>query len=386
MMAHMTFGQPLGVFAALALLAVVGGGCAAVDLQDPAFLSTNIQENRGSAAHQTQRTLPSVATALRPAANTFESLAIASGIDPDAGSAESVCPGAGAIEHVEEFRGSPSFPKTLIADLQKATVRISMQPKEQLTQSLRDVGLSGTVDLGGFNGFEAWGRGFCTGTLITRNIVLTAGHCISPRYWQNEKGVHVPQVINRVGEARPFRAKELARLMQVQFDYQNHYLADVNAFQPPSGRADILSARVVEMISADYLEPESISALDYALLRIETVDSATQKRLEASQLGLARLQLIPIEKGRPIAIIQHPSGFEKKVATGSILDFKGARLYYKNVSTEGGSSGAAVLSSQGRVVGIHTRGGCASPLSGSANKGMSLHRLKDIIATLREPS
>ncbi len=341
----------------------------------------------GEATSTTERRAASRATATTPADNIFSSLAVTLGFDPDAGAAEAICPGAGPIEHVEDFRGTAAFPRATVAELQRATVRLSVQPAAQLDRTMKeDLGLR-PVTLGAFTGFEAWGRGVCTGTLITRNIVLTAGHCISPRFWQEEQGVAVPKVAGRGGEPRYIRAQELARLMQVEFNYQNRYLADLGAFQPPSARDDLFSARVTELISADYRNPQSDSAVDYALLRIETVSPAARERLEATALGLGRLQLDPPASSRqPIAVVQHPAGFEKKIATGSILNRQAWRLYYKDLSTEGGSSGAPVFSSRGRIVAIHTRGGCASAAGGFANKAMSLHGLKDVIAALRDPS
>ena len=323
------------------------------------------------------------ATTTSPPENFVSSLLVSVSINPDIGAAEAVCPASGPIEHVEQFKGSTAFPKQMVNDLQRTTVRISFQPSEQLARTVREDLKLKRVDLGAFTGFEKWNRGVCTGTLITRNIVLTAGHCVSPVYWEMEQKQRVPRIAVNGDETRPMTAKELARLMQIEFNYQNRYLAEVDAFQPAGSRVDRLTARVVELISADYRDYNEPSAVDYALLRIETVDQDARDRLEAAALGLGRLQYTPQPQRDPIAIVQHPGGFEKKVATGTLLGKASWRLYYNDLSTEGGSSGAGVFSNNGRLVGIHTRGGCGLAERGAANKGMSILRLRDIISALQ---
>ena len=326
----------------------------------------------------------SPATALAPNANIVESFAVTLGINPDAGAAESICPGAGPIEDVEAFAGTAAFDRARITGIARATVRISVQPQVQLQRSIGELSEAAAIDQGAFTGFEAWNRGFCTGTLITRNIVLTAGHCISPRFWQDERKVRVPVVRDRRGSSRPIRATELARLMQVEFNFQHRYLAETGTFQFASQRDDYLTARVTEVISADYRRETTSRAVDYALLRIETADDDRRRYLEETALGLGRLKYTPPARHDPIAIIQHPGGFEKKIATGQMFALRDWRLYYNDVSTEGGSSGAGVFDAAGRLVAIHTRGGCAA--ASGANKGMSLQRLKDVIAALRDPT
>jgi V8-like Glu-specific endopeptidase len=49
-------------------------------------------------------------------------------------------------------------------------------------------------------------------------------------------------------------------------------------------------------------------------------------------------------------------------------------LRYGNLDTLGGNSGSGILDSAGRVVGVHTNGGCTS--SGGTNSGVRIARIR----------
>jgi hypothetical protein len=149
--------------------------------------------------------------------------------------------------------------------------------------------------------------GECTGTLVAAAsgpVVLTAGHCVG------------------LGD-RP--------------------LVLSNFEDDPDGDELITEGTVIEQSSAP----------DYALVMLDMLPAVTPTPLA-------------IEPGDRLAIIQHPRGMPKVVAEGSFLDSCNGLLYYVDLDTLVGSSGAGVLNRQGFLVGIHTDGDCEE---GGTNRG-----------------
>jgi hypothetical protein len=152
--------------------------------------------------------------------------------------------------------------------------------------------------------------GRCTGTLIAAiagPVVLTAGHCVG------------------LGD-RPL----------VVFNFED----------APDGEALITEGTVID---------QSI-APDYALIQLDVLPAATPTALA-------------MDPSDQLAIIQHPRGRPKVVAEGRFLDSCDGLLYYIDLDTLVGSSGAGVLNSEGHLVGIHTDGDCDT--KGGSNSGSS---------------
>jgi hypothetical protein len=141
--------------------------------------------------------------------------------------------------------------------------------------------------------------GDCTGTLIAAAagpVVLTAGHCVA------------------LG-GRPL----------LSFNFED----------APDGDPLITSGTVIEQATAP----------DYALVQLDVLPAVTPTPLA-------------VAPGDRLAIIQHPRGRPKVVAEGSFLDSCNDLLYYVDLDTDVGSSGAGVLDRDGSIVGIHTDGDC----------------------------
>jgi V8-like Glu-specific endopeptidase len=141
--------------------------------------------------------------------------------------------------------------------------------------------------------------GGCTGTLIEASagpVVLTAGHCVG-----------------------------LGDRSLLVFNFEDN----------PDGDERVTEGTVIEQS----LEP------DYALIALDTLPAVKPVSL-TSQIS------------ERLAIIQHPRGHPKVIAEGSFLDSCNQLVYYLDLDTLVGSSGAGVLNHRGHLLGVHTDGDC----------------------------
>ncbi|RKG82279.1 trypsin-like serine peptidase [Corallococcus terminator] len=151
--------------------------------------------------------------------------------------------------------------------------------------------------------------GRCTGTLIEASagpVVVTAGHCVG-----------------------------LGDRSLLVFNFED--AAD--------GDTLVTEGTVIEQSLAP----------DYALIQLDVLPAVTPVLL--STVATERL-----------AIIQHPRGRPKVIAEGRYLDACDQLVYYSDLDTLVGSSGAGVLNRQGHLLGIHTDGDCDERGRGS-NRG-----------------
>jgi len=166
--------------------------------------------------------------------------------------------------------------------------------------------------------------GACTGTLIAAvdgPVMLTAGHC------------------GMVG---------------------NRFVVAFNIEENPDGDRLVTEGVVIEQAA----EP------DYALLRLDALPSVVPTPLTT-------------RSSDRLAVVQHPRGGPKVVAEGPYLGACNGRLYYVNLDTLVGGSGAGVLSRSGSLTGIHTDGDCAMDGSG-ANRGWTAAAIVEASAYLRD--
>lgn len=141
--------------------------------------------------------------------------------------------------------------------------------------------------------------GRCTGTLIQASagpVLLTAGHCVG---------------------------------------LDDRVLAVFNFEDAPDGDPLMTEGTVFERSD----EP------DYALIKLDTLPQVTPVLLTA-------------RASERLAIVQHPRGHPKVVAEGWYEDACDALVYYSDLDTLVGSSGAGVLTRHGYLLGIHTDGDC----------------------------
>jgi V8-like Glu-specific endopeptidase len=162
---------------------------------------------------------------------------------------------------------------------------------------------------------------YCTGTMITEDLFLTASHCVDNSILQ-----------------------EFA-----VFNYQK-----TKDQETATGQEHV---RVLEVLE------QGNGGLDYAILKLEGAPGL--------KYGFTPINVNEIQTGHLLTIIQHPRGRPKMVDIGNCNGTRGI-LYmtYGNLDTEPGSSGAGVLDETGNLVGVHTNGGCM--VDGGENAGVMM--------------
>jgi V8-like Glu-specific endopeptidase len=188
---------------------------------------------------------------------------------------------------------------------------------------------------------------WCTGTLISENLFLSAGHCFD----QTAKNWQLPKVN---GTSDTISPAEIATNMHVNFNYQ----------VDPAGNP----RAVVELAIVNLVEYR-LGGLDYAIVRL--AGSPGQ------QFGEGQPALADAQTNDMLAIIGHPLGLRKRVEAGPLSSFDGDYLRYNDIDTLGGNSGSAIWrSSSGLIVGVHTEGGCTGgDPEGGSNRGVRISRI-----------
>lgn len=197
------------------------------------------------------------------------------------------------------------------------------------------------------------GQRWCTGTLITNNLFLTAGHCFD----QTGGGWSRPRINGTTNIISP---EEIATRMNVEFDFQ------VNS-------AGVLKTPVA--IAIEELIEYRLDGLDFAIVRLAGSPG--------TQFGTTQLAPDDGNVGDMLCIIGHPAGQPKRIEAGPLTSFDAHRVRYNDIDTLGGNSGSGILrASDGCIVGIHTNGGCNEQMTGS-NFGVRISRVRDASPTIQ---
>lgn len=177
-------------------------------------------------------------------------------------------------------------------------------------------------------------RGYCTGTLITKDLFLTAQHCAAAC-----NGIKVTFGYLSKKREESFKCKE-----------------------------------VVEKGDTSYEN-------DYLIVRLEGNPGV--------QWGWYDVTAKPVAEGSELLMIHHPKATPMKVSQKNCVLVKEEDYFLKHrCDTQPGSSGSAIFlpnydkPEETRIVGVHTLGGCDED-EASSNSGPSMRHLVDISPTLK---
>ncbi len=173
----------------------------------------------------------------------------------------------------------------------------------------------------------------CSGTLISRDLFLTAGHCTDSI---------------SVGSS------------MVDFNYEK--------LPGSSDTAETTRARILGVVE----DGRSERNLDYAIFQLENNPGDT--------FGSAVIEEFRPAEDHLLTIIQHPQGEPKQVEVGHAHSYTEDSMIYYDLDTERGSSGSGILDDAGRLIGVHTGGGC---VPNDPNQGVRMDRIIAVSATVR---
>lgn len=254
-------------------------------------------------------------------------------LPPDSHQTESICGATVDYQNVEQYDGTlgPSIP-------------FVNQHQRPVGQIQWDNNLANIYNNPGNVQNVRW----CTGTLISSNLFLTAGHCFDV-HRNDGAGWDFPIDQATGDEITPQVA---AQRMHVNFNYQ----------RDPSG--DLQAATVVDIVA---MHEYRLNGLDYAVLELAGSPG--------DQFGETPISTNTPAAGDQLTIIQHPAGRPKVIEAGNYegLAANGGLagyMRYSDLDTEGGSSGSGILNDLGEIVGVHTNAGCSA--NGGANHGVSM--------------
>ena len=264
-----------------------------------------------------------------------------SGMDEYSALLETICGATDDSQPVEQYNGSLGVTVAFVAAHQAPACQV--QWNNNLAAIYTNPG-----DVSGVR----WG----SGTMISDNLFLTCGHLFD----QTGGGWQRPR---QNGTSNIITPQEIARNMHLNFNFQVDSAGNLRPEQ---------SFPILELI--EY----RLGGIDMAVCRIGGNPGATFGRTLISTTDAVRPEMI--------CIIGHPAGRPKRIEAGPTTAISGNLIRYGDIDTLGGNSGSGILrASDGRLVGIHTNGGCtaASPGDGGTNFGQRIVAVIAASPTLR---
>lgn len=194
---------------------------------------------------------------------------------------------------------------------------------------------------------------WCTGTLISNDLFLSAGHCFD----QTGGGWERPRVNGTTNIISP---QEIATRMHVNFNFQ----------VDPAG-----NPRTEQSFPILQLVEYRLGNLDFAICRLGGNPGQT--------FGFTQVSTTDAAVNDMLCIIGHPAGMMKRIEAGPCTSLSGNDIFYNDIDTLGGNSGSGILrASDGRLVGVHTNGGCNAQGTGS-NRGVRITSIRNNSPTLQ---
>lgn len=277
-----------------------------------------------------------VGTELWVRPSTGEELVGREGLDEYTVVLETRCGIADDSQPVEKYDGSLGVSVAFVQQHQAAVAQVQW-----------NADLADKFDQPGGVAGVRWG----SGAMITDDLFLTCGHLFSrtPEGWALPKrnGVVIP-------------SKEIALNMHLNFNYQ----AGPDGVPRPES-----SYSIVELIEFE------LDGLDMAICRIDGKPGEKFGKIVVSKTDAA--------PGEMVCIIGHPDGRPKRIEAGPVTSLSDGAVRYNDIDTLGGNSGSAILRAHdGKVIGVHTNGGCNAEGTGS-NYGVTISALLAVSPTLQ---
>ncbi|HEY0097474.1 MAG TPA: trypsin-like peptidase domain-containing protein [Pyrinomonadaceae bacterium] len=254
---------------------------------------------------------------------------------------ETICGANDDSQPVEQYNGALGVTTAFVAAHQSAACQV------QWNSNLASI-YTNPGDVSG----ARWG----SGTMITNDLFLTCGHLFD----QTGGGWQRPR---QNGTSNIISPQEIARNMHLNFNFQ---------VDPAGNLRPEQSFAIVELI--EY----RLGGLDMAICRIAGNPGATFGRGVVSTTDAVVPEML--------CIIGHPAGRPKRIEAGPTTRLAGNLIHYGDIDTLGGNSGSGILRARdGRLVGIHTNGGCTrdSPGDGGTNFGQRIAAVIAASPTLR---
>lgn len=249
----------------------------------------------------------------------------------------SICGATDDSQEVEQYDGTLGVTVAFVNAHERPVVQV--QWNSNLAATFTNPG-----DVSGVR----WG----TGTLIGPDLVLTCGHLFDP----DPNGWTIPR---QNGTSTPLSPQQAAQAMHVNLNYQ------VDAGGTLQAEQSFAITQLVEY---------RLGGLDMALFRVAGNPGNTYGW---SEFGTANPAV-----GDMLAIIGHPVGAPKRIEAGPATQVTATTIRYADIDTLGGNSGSGILHSpSGRVVGVHTNGGCTA--SGGSNSGVAIAAIVAASPTLQ---
>lgn len=251
---------------------------------------------------------------------------------------ESICGVADDSQPVEQYDGTLGVTTTFVNAHQRAVAQV--QWNDNLAAAFTNPG-----DVSGVR----WG----SGTMIGPDLFLTCGHLFD----QDPNGWTIPR---QNGSATAISPQDVAVNMHLNFEYQ----VDAGG-----------TLRAEQRFPITQLIEYRLGGLDMALCRIGGDPGTTYGWSEVSTADTA--------VGDMLAIIGHPAGLPKRIEAGPTTQISGSTVRYDDIDTLGGNSGSGILHGPtGRVVGVHTNGGC-NPAGTGSNSGVAIAAIRAASPTLQ---
>jgi V8-like Glu-specific endopeptidase len=194
---------------------------------------------------------------------------------------------------------------------------------------------------------------WCTGTMISNDLFLSAGHCFD----QTGGGWERPRVN---GTTNIISNQEIATRMHVNFNFQ----------VDPSG-----NPRTEQSFPVQQLLEYRLGNLDFAICRLGGNPGQI--------FGFTPVSTTDAAVNDMLCIIGHPAGMMKRIEAGPCTSLSGNDVFYNDIDTLGGNSGSGILrAGDGQIIGVHTNGGCNAGGTGS-NRGVRITSIRANSPTLQ---